>query len=82
MHMKTIGVEIPPQLEPELERSGLHAEDFVQTLIDNAAREASNARTGTTPDAAVDAMLAFIHRQPKSGLSPEDLVSLVHEGRP
>jgi hypothetical protein len=81
MLVKTIGVEIPTELQPELERSGLHAQDFVQALIDDAARRASAAEKRMTSDAAVDAMLAFIHKQPQSGLSPEDLVALVHEGR-
>jgi uncharacterized protein with PIN domain len=78
MHMKTIGVEIPTQLEPELDRSGLHTQDFVQALIDDAARQVSNADSERSA-AAVRAMLQFAakHGAKLGGLN---LKELAHEG--
>jgi len=70
----TITVEISDEEAKALEQSGLTVKDSI--------RKATHGGTKyLTSDAAVDAMQAFIRGQQHSGLSPEDLVALVHEGR-
>jgi hypothetical protein len=78
MHLKTITIEIPKQLEPELESSGLPTQDFVQALIDDAALHASSA-SDQESDVAVRSMLQFAQKH-GAKLEGLNLKELAHEG--